>query len=289
MTTNERSDHPGIGIHENVPSATYHGWRLASASQLKVLDRATPADLRESMLHPKDTPQMRLGSAFHALVLEPDRFPELFAWDSPVNEKTGEPYGAATKAFAEWAAGQGGRTVITRAQYETAGRMAEAVLAKSTMRGLLRLCPQREVSCIAEMHGSTVKSRFDALGHGIAFDLKSSGQGAGRVAFERAIATFGYDLQAAFYLNVAAAVDRYVSDFVFVAVDPRPPHNCGFYRLKNEVIDAVEQKLPVLLERYRTCVGLGEWPGLPDEVVDIGIPKWSMKELLEQVEGAGYE
>ena len=49
-----------------------------------------------------------VGRAAHARILEGrDVYEGQFALGGPVNPNTGKPYGAATKAFAEWAAAQG--------------------------------------------------------------------------------------------------------------------------------------------------------------------------------------
>jgi hypothetical protein len=61
----------------------------------------------------EDRPAYQLGRGLHTLTLEGrDRFEAEYAVGGPVNPKTGEFFGAATKAFAEWAAAQGNHRLL---------------------------------------------------------------------------------------------------------------------------------------------------------------------------------
>ena len=65
--------------------------------------RKTSGEIAES-----ESPALALGRAAHCLILEGRAaFDERYlVADGPVNPKTGEPYGKATKAYADWLAAQ---------------------------------------------------------------------------------------------------------------------------------------------------------------------------------------
>ena len=80
---------------------------------------------QQGLIEDEDRPAYLVGSALHTLVLEGrDRFEQEYAVGGPVNPKTGEIYGASTKAFAEWAEAQG-RPVLTLAQLDLIENMAD--------------------------------------------------------------------------------------------------------------------------------------------------------------------
>ena len=75
----------------------------------------------------EDRPAYLLGRALDTLVLEGrQQFDDQFAVGGPINPKTGQPYGANTKAFAEWAAACG-KQVLTETQHALIENMAAGV------------------------------------------------------------------------------------------------------------------------------------------------------------------
>ena len=94
----------------HIPSAEYH----AESRNGRYLSSHLLADFRESPelyrrktsgeITSADTQSLALGRAVHCLILEGRAaFDEQYlVADGPVNPKTGEPYGKATKASAEW-------------------------------------------------------------------------------------------------------------------------------------------------------------------------------------------
>lgn len=85
----------------------------------------------------EDRPAYLIGRALHTLVLEGrNRFEVEYAVGGPINPKTGDFYGATTKAFADWAAAQG-RPVLTLQQFDLIENMAEGVWAHEEAMDLL--------------------------------------------------------------------------------------------------------------------------------------------------------
>jgi thiol-disulfide isomerase/thioredoxin len=92
---------------------------------------------RVGLIPDEDRPAYRVGRAAHSLILEGrPRFDEDYAVGGPVNPKTGNVYGANTKAFAEWAAAQG-KPVLTREQLDLLLRMHLGVVRNDVALGLL--------------------------------------------------------------------------------------------------------------------------------------------------------
>ena len=97
-------------IHES--AAEYHAQAKQHLSSHALADfRKCPQlfiQKRRGIITDEDRPAYLIGRALHTLALEgEERFCAEFAVGGPINEKTGQRFGAATKAFAEWAAMQG--------------------------------------------------------------------------------------------------------------------------------------------------------------------------------------
>ena len=98
----------------HIPSAEYH----AESRNGRYLSSHLLADFRESPelyrrktsgeIAESESPALALGRAAHCLILEGRAaFDEQYlVADGPVNPKTGEPYGKATNAYADWLASQ---------------------------------------------------------------------------------------------------------------------------------------------------------------------------------------
>lgn len=123
------------------PAEVYHAKAKDYLSSHQLADfRKCPLLYRRKRLGhitEEERPAYLVGRAAHTLILEGlDRFEEDFAVGGPVNPKTGRPFGAGTKAWAEWA-GASRKPVLTDAQFEVVARMNESVRTHPVAMGLL--------------------------------------------------------------------------------------------------------------------------------------------------------
>jgi hypothetical protein len=112
-------------IHES--ATEYHSQAKEHLSSHSLADfRKCPQlfiQKRLGMIADEDRPAYLVGRAVHTLALEgEERFNADFAVGGPINEKTGQRFGATTKAFAKWAAQQG-KPVLTVDQFEMVSAM----------------------------------------------------------------------------------------------------------------------------------------------------------------------
>ena len=97
-----------------IPAEEYHAasrcGRYMSSHNLAAFRESPELYRRKSSgeIAESEGPALALGRAAHCLILEGRAaFDEQYlVADGPVNPKTGEPYGKATKAYAEWIAAQ---------------------------------------------------------------------------------------------------------------------------------------------------------------------------------------
>ena len=111
-----------LNILEAEPAAQYHAKadRYLSSHQLLDFIRCPWLHRKKAvgLIEDSDSASYLIGRAAHTLILEGrDAFEAAFALGGPINEKTGKPFGAATKAFAEWAE-RLGKPAATEAQVD---------------------------------------------------------------------------------------------------------------------------------------------------------------------------
>jgi len=103
---------------------------------------------KQGLVPDEDRPAYVVGRAAHKLILEGrEAFDDGYAVGGPINPKTGEVYGARTKAYAEWASAQG-KPVLTDEQFAlianlTTGvrshRLAIELLSDGLAEGVVRV------------------------------------------------------------------------------------------------------------------------------------------------------
>ena len=96
-----------LNILEVEPAAQYHAKadRYLSSHQLLDFIRCPWLHRKKSvgLIEDSDSASYLIGRAAHTRILEGrDAYEAAFALGGPINEKTGKPFGAGTKAFAEW-------------------------------------------------------------------------------------------------------------------------------------------------------------------------------------------
>lgn len=203
-----------------------------------------------------DRPAYVVGRAVHTLALEGrDRFDNEYAVGGPINPKTGAPFGANTKAFAEWAT-QHGKQVLTQSQYALVNFMAANVrghelagklLAEGFAEGVVR----------ADYGGVPCQIRMDWFDpHQGIVDLKTCDD---LTWFEADARRFGYGHQVAFYRAVLARVIGVAMPVHFIAVEKKEPYRTGVWKVSDDTLAAAQRENESAIERLRRCEEIGMW------------------------------
>ena len=249
-------------IHE--PANEYHARSRSGefmSSHLLADFRESPALYRKEIngeIEQKDTPAFVLGRAAHSLILEGrasfDR--DFVVSDGPVNPRTGEPYGAKTKTYADWLATQD-KEVVSGKDYSFILNLQRSVhlhaaaselLAKGEAEGVVR----------AEYCGVPCQIRMDWFSpeSGLV-DLKTCDS---LKWFEVDCRRYGYIFQLAFYRAVIRIVTGVTVPIHIIAVEKNEPFATGVWQLTGEVLDLAERINEATLERYKKCQHTGIWP-----------------------------
>lgn len=205
----------------------------------------------------EDRPAYTLGRAAHTLILEGlDRFEEDFAVGGPINPKTGQPFGAGTKAWAEWAEAIG-KPVLSDVQFDTVARMNESVRTHQVAMSLLA---EGEAECVVRTDycGMPAQIRMDWFDvHTGIVDLKTCDD---LTWFEADARRYGYAHQLAFYRAVLAKVLSLYMPVHLIAVEKKEPYRCGVWQVAADTLAVAQRDNEEAIDRLKACLAEERWP-----------------------------
>lgn len=262
------------GFYKALPMPDYLNEDALSKSGLVELSRS-PAHFKAAKEFPKESAAFDLGTAVHALVLEPDRAAALIVTPpAEVLAKNGYRTGSAYKA---WEASRAPGAVILKADdFDAARRMADAVLSHPAARDMLT-AGHPEVSAFwTDANGVRRKCRPDYLNDFAAIDLKTtidaSPEGFGKQAFN-----LKYYWSAFWTTEIIRGLGGGSRPYVFIASEKTPPYPVAVYETPQELIDRAREEIAPLLDLYRDCLKADQFPGYHDVLMTLQVPRWAKK------------
>lgn len=270
MTTT-RTTCPKPGLYPGTPEPAYRAWKAVNASAIWD-GRRSPRHLMHAIRTMREpTPTLQFGTLVHAAVLEPARF-EAQTVPPPINPKTGEPYGADSKAYATYAAKHPGKMILSEADIARIGRIRDAVMSHKRARELLTIKGAEEVSGVWDCEGVRCKFRADRFLPGVCLvDLKTT-RDASRNEFGWSCKKFGYYVRAAFYTDGCRALTGEDTDMVFIAVESDEPHGVACYTLDVASLAAGRALYRSTLRELAKCAASKAWHAYHDEIETLTVP-----------------
>jgi len=275
------------GIFPDVPFDEYQTWPGLNKSRIWTVHTKTLAHYKYEIDHPEtyESDALMLGQAAHKAILEPDNFDDYYAVGGPINERTGNPYGTETKAFAEWADAQG-KPVLSIEQRDYALCLRDAVWAHKTAKMLLT---NAAIEVSMQWHDAQTallcKGRPDAINKGIIIDIKTS-RCANVGPFGRDAYRYGYHMQAAFYHDGAEAVSNsQVGEFVFIVVEKEPPYLISIFQIEKDEMELGRFAYRICLQQIAGAMKNDRWPGYDPDILPLLLPSYAGTELS----GATFE
>lgn len=264
------------GVHDGMDAEDYHALAALSSSGIKKLLRSPAHYLVERTKATPPTESMRIGTAIHTLVLEPDRSWEVVAMPE-FNARTKD--GRAERDA--WLAAHPG---VQAFDAETLQNIHDAVGAVRSHPGASELLSdgtaERSVLWRDSAEQVECRARFDWHRADTAIvDLKSCADASPEAA-SRAIGSFQYHVSAAHYwIGHEHVFDASPAFWAFVFVETAPPFGVACY-----VLDAASLRAGMTLcgrayKTFRQCVESGRWPGYADEIATISAPRWALREV----------
>lgn len=263
-----------LNILEAEPAAQYHAKadRYLSSHQLLDFIRCPWLHRKKAvgLIEDTDSASYLIGRAAHTLILEGrEAFEAAFALGGPINEKTGKPFGAATKAFAEWAAIQG-KPVLSHDQIDLVEQMRSGVEMNDEAVALL-LYGRAEGVVRTEYCGTPCQIRIDWLHpHRGIVDFKTCDD---LTWFEADARRYGYHRQVAFYRAVLAqALGGALVPVHLIAVEKKEPFRCGVWRVGDDTLAQAQRENEAAIRRLLLCRERDEWPTGYEDIRVLDVP-----------------
>jgi len=262
-------------------NATYHAHSAVSKSHLDLVAKSPmhywSRYLDQNRVPQEPTAAMAIGSAVHTHVLELDQ------WDA---QYVVAPAGIDRRTKvgkAEWDVFQtaiGTRTVISREDADLVMRIGRSVLSHPAAAYLLGLPGKAETThmWIDEATGLQCKCRPDWLldDGSMIVDLKTTEDASAR-GFQKSIAQWRYHVQASWYLDgLQHATGKRPEQFVFIAVEKKPPYVCAVYVADAQMIEIGRDTARHDLDKLNVCKAADYWPGYSDCIEQINLPAWML-------------
>ena len=255
---------------KRIPNESYHNelTTYLSSSDLRRLLRS-PAHYRN--FQKLDSPALAFGTLVHTFVLEPDVAKARYRARAEVDGRTKE--GKSIRELEAKLAADEQVEFVSASDYNAAKAITDSVYASVGSSGILT-SGMAEVSGLTELCGVNVKVRPDYLREDIIIDLKTT-QDARPEAFLKSVINFGYEVQAALYVDAAQAIDGLKRRFVWIAAEKEAPYAVSVFEASDEMLERGRRLYKQAIETYTRCVTFDDWPGYTTEIQTLELPGWA--------------
>jgi exodeoxyribonuclease VIII len=254
------------GIYHDITNQEYHSNHLrVSKSGLSLLAKS-PYHFK--FFQHENTSALNFGSAYHAFILEPEKFHSLCSVAPKVNKRTN----AGKEEYANFLNCNEGKVILDPEELIDLCAMRDVMAIHQIAMELIDTPGHVELSIYwtEPETGVKCKVRLDKYipSTNQIIDLKTT-QSVSAAAFQASVRKYGYDLQDAFYTDGARAAGLNVDDFYFLAQESKYPHGVGVYTMDQVTREAARRRYMELLHLYRDCSENNYWPMVNMEEVTV--------------------
>lgn len=269
-----------VGVVDGMPEAEYHSHPALSCSGAKkLLPPSCPALFRWEQDHPRpSTKAFDEGHAAHQLVLGTG--PEIVVVDHD-NWRT-----KSAQTQRDEAHERGAVPLLTK-EFEPIQQMAAALRAHPVACRLLdrdRGRPEQSLFTVDRDTGVELRARLDFLPHPVIgrrlllTDYKTS-ISADPEKFRKAAADYGYHQQDSWYSDIVRAVGLDAQPaFVFIVQSKAAPYLVTVVELDDKAKEIGRALNRRAINTYAECVRTSRWPGYAEEVVQVSLPGWTVRQ-----------
>lgn len=277
-------------IVEGMSMAEYQARPEVSSHDLALIHKA-PFAYRYAKDNPEpEDESMGLGSLLHLAVLEPEQLENQVAIlpadappkPLPIHRKMQAENRMSIVAterinwWDQWAEETKGKQNVKAADLAKVQGMHKSLMATPHVRDAVAAKGLREASAFFHHHEVACRMRPDLWAVEDLFDLKSTGD-CTRDAFTREIYKKGYHRQASFYVKGAEALGKPVKQFVWIAIETKPPFLCAAHIIKHDspFLALGEVDNFRALAQYKRAMESGYWPGVRQYPEEVEMPSYA--------------
>ncbi len=123
-----------------------------------------------------------------------------------------------------------------------------------------------------------IRAGWQALG-----DIKTT-ENAEMTEFSKSIAEYGYDRQAAWYLDGAKACKIPINHFMIIPVEKKEPFGVSVHPVSLDAIEQGRDCNRLLIREIARCFEVGVWPGYRDQLQPIAMPRYAVEQRKKKCE-----
>ena len=275
-----------MSITENalidIPASVYHAHKESiSKSGLDLISRS-PAHYRYAEPR-EETQAMRIGTATHTAILEPERFRREYRVITAAKDRRCKAWNDAAKELDTGS--DGDPLMLTGPEGERVARMAQAVRSTPGIAELLQADGRSEQSVFTRdpATGLLVRIRLDWITSSArAMDLKTTTDLRNDKLF-RSVVDYRYHVQQAFYSDAFLWAFGERLDFAFGVIESEAPHVSKLVRLPDDVVAWGRLQYRRDLDTYARCLDRNEWPGPEPEIKTLITPQWALHRMEDDM------
>ena len=260
------------GVYD-ISNDQYHGSEGISRSRLMLMDKSPYHfwyEVLSGQHQPKEsTPAMIVGSLFHTLLLEPDKFSEEYIVAPRIDRRT-------ARGKEEWENFQSeasSKIIVTSEQFEKASTMAYQISQHEIVQTLLdEAVFEQSVYWTDEETGLQFKTRPDIWSSKMVVDLKTTAD-ANPFSFTRSALNYGYFIQAGMAYEGCKALGKPFEMFVILACEKEVPHVPAVFMMDDEALQFGIDQFSSYKKKLKACFDSNIWPGYP--VQELCVPKYA--------------
>lgn len=269
-----------LGIFHNVPFDEYAKIDALNGSSI-INMRKSPMYYRHRLDNPEPpTSAMKLGTAVHRMILEPDTVGDIAVWGG-VPEHFTEKKNLRPRNGKDWdafGAEHSDKLIVTKPECDAMVGMAIAARKNPPIYKYANAKGYCEVTMVwvDPVSGRKFKGRIDKLipkGQ-VIFDLKTT-RDCSKYKFGSHSYSLGYHIKMALYWNGYKTLMGEEPKLVLGAIESKKPHECAVYRLTTDVILQGLDDLDALLRKLTTCEQTGEWPSAEPDELELTMPSYA--------------
>ena len=246
------------------------------------VNKSTLWNLRKSPAHyeyflrnpPEDTAAYKFGRAVHSAILTPTAYKRDFVvLPEGIDRRTK----AGKEEYQRFMESATGKEVISAEDAEKVKAMVSAFRKNQEAVSLLKGTRREKPFFWEDDNGVKCKCRMDAVRPGTIIDIKTATD-AETEAFSREALRYGYDVQAAHYIDgYQHRVNTIMPEWYFIVIEKAEPFAINILRADIGFVDHGIIIRQQLIERLKNCLEQGTFPGYGRN--DLFLPRWAAEEV----------
>ncbi|MCC6256213.1 MAG: PD-(D/E)XK nuclease-like domain-containing protein [Ignavibacteriaceae bacterium] len=229
---------------------------VLSFSSLKEFAKSPRHFVKYKTEEKKQTQAMKIGKAFHCMILEPLKFDELyivnFQHEMPFpNKDLRNAENKKAKEVLLKEAKEAGKELLTETEYEELKTYQRIINDNQISKSLLNKITKTEVKIEYVFNGLNFIGYIDAIGNGMILDLKKCADATPKVAIRTSFQNL-WNLQGCLY---TFAIDEFMT-FYNIAVDLE---SVTVLNYSSEAKEAGFNQLQKLTDNFKKCIDGNLW------------------------------